>query len=885
MFSKQLTDYAQKAFDARLPYFGRRKTAIEREVSECRNEEKVLMKFLYGTMPLRDAGEYDFSVFHSFASHAVFLAETMAWCREIPEDIFLNYVLYYRVNTEAIESCRPFFYQQLLPRIKGLSPKEAALEINYWCAENGSYEASDSRTISPMTMYRSGKGRCGEESVFAVTAFRSVGIPARQVYTPRWAHCDDNHAWVEVYVDGAWHFLGACEPEEILDRGWFSHASSRALFVHTLTFSDYVKEGSQGPREVFAGRDGQVVYYNQTASYARTRELEILVQDEREKPVAQAEVMVEILNMAEYSSAAALFTNTEGRVHISLGLGSVRLHAEKDGCWTEKLISAADTGKAVLYLPSSPDACLSENVNLLTTPCPAKDLWKEYSLQAPDDFPVHSAVLTREQKQKNRERLKLCKVLREERIRGEYREELANNYPCEAEILRAAAGNFQEIYLFLSQDESPDRRALLHHLSIKDFRDARADVLNLHLEHAAVFREEWEALGKRDIYVSYLLNPRIYLEELTDYRSYIQHYFTEEEKEGFKKNPESIWQYIQKTIKNHEEMDYHALCSTPAGCLELSHGSDLSQKILFVAICRTLGIPARINPVNIEAEWYHQNGFLVLSCGQRETGQRPARLTLVSDEKIPWQYYQQWTIGRLEGSRFRTLDYTGKTIAGKKTELLLAPGTYRLITANRLPKGSQNTAELVFRLEGGQEREVVMYLPEGENGAELVNYQIEDVEVYTEQEGDKPVSLSVLLRKKMVLLFFLQEGEEPTEHVLNELLEQGEALLSLDIQILFILRNREALGNVTLARVMKKFPQIEAVFGDFEEVAEPVARRIYAEPENYPLLAAVACQPCAMDAKALSIRAFYGICGYHVGIVGLLPGIIREGQKRIFEDL
>ena len=37
----------------------------------------------------------------------------------------------------------------------------------------------------------------------------------RQGYTPRWAHTDDNHAWVEAWVNGKWYFLGACEPEPV----------------------------------------------------------------------------------------------------------------------------------------------------------------------------------------------------------------------------------------------------------------------------------------------------------------------------------------------------------------------------------------------------------------------------------------------------------------------------------------------------------------------------------------------------------------------------------------------------------------------------------------------------------------------------------------------
>ena len=29
-------------------------------------------------------------------------------------------------------------------------------------------------------------------------------LKKRQVYTPRWAHTDDNHAWVEAWADGRW---------------------------------------------------------------------------------------------------------------------------------------------------------------------------------------------------------------------------------------------------------------------------------------------------------------------------------------------------------------------------------------------------------------------------------------------------------------------------------------------------------------------------------------------------------------------------------------------------------------------------------------------------------------------------------------------------------
>lgn len=83
----------------------------------------------------------------------------------------------------------------LADRDNSLSMHDAIIEANYWNAENVMYQATDSRTISALGAYYSAYGRCGEESAFGVNVYRAIGIPARQIYTPRWAHCDDNHAW------------------------------------------------------------------------------------------------------------------------------------------------------------------------------------------------------------------------------------------------------------------------------------------------------------------------------------------------------------------------------------------------------------------------------------------------------------------------------------------------------------------------------------------------------------------------------------------------------------------------------------------------------------------------------------------------------------------
>ena len=286
MISQQLQEYAERKYQEREGLLSPIKKELEAGLGACSPKEAVLMKYLYGTMPLRDVGEYDFSLFLSYVRHGLWLYENVEWCAALPEDIFVHYVLACRVNSEDLTDCRPFFYEKLKDRVAGLPLEKAVLEINYWCGENATYESTDIRTASPMTMYRSGKGRCGEESTFAVSACRSVGIAARQVYAPRWAHCDDNHAWVEVYLNGEWHFFGACEPEESLDKGWFTAAAGRALLIHSRTFSDFGAAGTQDG----LGREGAVFDHNLTKAYTKTTPLRVEVKDAAGNPVRGARV-------------------------------------------------------------------------------------------------------------------------------------------------------------------------------------------------------------------------------------------------------------------------------------------------------------------------------------------------------------------------------------------------------------------------------------------------------------------------------------------------------------------------------------------------------------------------------------------------------------------
>lgn len=226
--------------------------------------EQEALEFLYAYMPLADALDYTPDFYLASVRSTFQTQKEMAWGEKVPELLFRHFVLPLRVNNENLDSARIVFYRELKERVKGMSMQEAILEVNHWCHEHVTYQPSDARTLSPIACLRNALGRCGEESTFTVAALRAIGIPARQVYTPRWAHTDDNHAWVEAWADGKWYFLGACEPEAVLNLGWFNAPASRALLTHTRAFGDY-----RGPEEVVL-RTSNYTEINLIDNYAQT---------------------------------------------------------------------------------------------------------------------------------------------------------------------------------------------------------------------------------------------------------------------------------------------------------------------------------------------------------------------------------------------------------------------------------------------------------------------------------------------------------------------------------------------------------------------------------------------------------------------------------------
>ncbi|QHQ61317.1 transglutaminase [Anaerocolumna sedimenticola] len=781
------------------------------------NETVFALKYLYAAMPYSDIANNSFDTFLDYAEHGIKIWRNGLYSNKIPEDIFLNYVLYHRVNEEEILPCRSFFYDKLKERIRYLTMKEAVLEVNYWCAEEVTYQSTDERTRAPISVFNCGYGRCGEESTFCVSALRSIGIPARQVYAPRWSHCDDNHAWVEAWCDGSWYFIGACEPEEILNKGWFTNASSRAMLIHSRWF-DFIEQEDE-----VIGKEGMVTLLNQSERYAPVQSVMVKVTDEKGKPVKGAKVEFQILNYSELTALASLWTDKAGIVKLKLGLGSILIHVSKNDVYKEVLINTRTQAEAAVTLKKE---VLKEN------------RWEAFDLIAPTDSPVNTHKPSLEQK--------AAGVIKFRKA-SEKRVNKVNNLKN------------KEIDKFIDYDNNTRdlRKKMLEDLTAKDITDLKAEILEEHFLAALPFIDRYD----EKVFIKYLLNPRIKNEPITNYRIYINGYFSFEEKEAYRKQPTLIWEWINKKIQSRPEKEHPNVVTSPSGCLKSGFGCELSKNILFVAIARTIGIPARLNPEDSTMEYWDKSQFIpVIDNG----GKSSNLLLLCKDENITWTYYQNFTIAKYNKGSYTTLKLEGENFYNGQLGLSLKPGRYRIITSNRLPNGNICANQYIFTLKPGAEEKAELILRKANLSDMLGNIIISDF-LLTKESGETVMGSELTSHKRRILIW-LEDNKEPTEHILNELLERFRDFNSYGDSLVFIIRNKRSLEVPTITKAINVFPKAEILYDDFNENIQVLGRRLYVDPDKLPLI--------AVTNKELNV--IYATSGYNVGTGDLLLRFLKE---------
>lgn len=746
----------ESLFNQRIKTVGKKFYNTKKE--KLTADEQEALKFLYAYMPLADVTDYPTSFYADNVRLSFKARNEMSWGKNIPELLFRHFVLPIRVNNEPLDASRAYFYKELKERIKNLSMHDAILEINHWCHEKVTYQPADARTSSPLQTLRTATGRCGEQSTFAVAALRAMGIPARQVYTPRWAHTDDNHAWVEAWADGKWYFLGACEPEPVLNLGWFNAPASRAMLMHTRAFGNY-----NGPEEVLQ-RTNNFTEINLTSNYAPTAEVKFEVKDTDGKPVSGAKVEFKIYNYAEFYTAVTKQTDAQGRTSLSAGMGDLLIWASKDGNYGYSKASFGKDNTVTITL----------NHNMLSDKSKASFEEETFNIVPPAENAKTPYVSDEMRKENNR------RFAYEDSIRKAYtatfltKEQAEKINPRAAEYLVKSRGNKQTIIDFLARHKDNETRALgiLATLSDKDLRDIPAEILE----------DNFTAKTNQ-------LSPRVEDEMISiPFKNYIEKAFAGKTSEMFRKDPTALVAWINKNIRIASEYNALQIAQTPVGVMESKTTDERSRDIFFVDVARSLGIEARKDVVTGKVQYMKDGKWMDVKFESKEQATASTGKLVLTYEPTAFlddpKYYNHFTISRIVNGSPQLMNFEeGQADMGNgtcwsntfKNGYSFDTGTYMLTTGTRLASGSVLAATRIFNIEKGKTTTLPLDIRQDANDVSVIGQF--NSESIISKDG-KDVSILSQTGRGYYILAVLGVGQEPTNHALHDIEKERAAFES-----------------------------------------------------------------------------------------------------------
>ncbi len=791
------------------------------------------MEFLYAYMPLPDLADYDGDFWLDNVRLSLRARKEMKWGKKVPDLLWRHFVLPVRVNNEDLDMSREVFYNELKERIKGMSMTEAALEVNHWCHEKVTYTPSDSRTSSPLATVRSAIGRCGEESTFTVAAMRAVGIPARQVYTPRWAHTDDNHAWVEVWTDGAWHFLGACEPEAVLDLGWFNAPASRAMLMHTKVFGKY-----KGKEEIMT-RNNCFTEITVTSNYAPVSTARVKVVDAEGNSVSGAKVLYKLYNYAEFYTIATKYTDETGFSEFSAGHGDLLVWAVKDGRFGITKLSVGKSAETVVVLDKTENYVGSMSIDVVP---PAER----------NNMPR----LNDKQIERNKHRL-----AEEDSIRNAY----TATFKKGNEFLEKARGNHPTISMFLMKYPGRKAEMLLGCLSDKDLRDCPLNVLEDHYANTDSISSENDAL--------YYMSPRISNELLTPFRSA---FLKEKELMQFAGNPEALAEWTRQNILIDNDWNPQSLCMSPWKVYSLRIADSHSRDIFFVAAARTLGIHSRIDAVTGKVQ-YKENDewqdvvFDEIVENKSEKGTLRASYEPMAHIDNP-KYYSHFTISQIVDSEPVLLNYpeNGCDWAGLlKPGEQLDCGNYLVVTGTRQANGS-----VLARLEfvpvlAGSTTDIALFMREDKDGVQVIgNFNSENI--YNDERDGKKSLLSTTGRGYYVI-GMLSPSHEPTNHALRDIAACKDELEKWNRKIVLLFNGDEDMKRFTNRDDFKGLPSTVVWGIDVDnKISREISESMKVAYSEYPVF-----MICDTFNRVVFISQ-----GYTIGLGERLMKVIKKLEEK-----
>ena len=355
-------------------------------------------------------------------------------------------------------------------------------------------------------------------------------------------------------------------------------------------------------------------------------------------------------------------------------------------------------------------------------------------------------------------------------------------------MLVASRGNYQTLLDFRKSAAECDREGLalplLQQLSAKDWRDVSLEVLEDHLKNAPDPQET-------DLWAcAEIANPRVENEMLTPYRSFFKKVISKEEAGEFIKEPIRLVEWCKKEIQINNELNSQRIPMSPIGVWKARVADEKSRDIFFVAMARTLGIPARIDKVTGKVQYTDKEGhtfdvnFSTSSPVQATTGILRATYKPIASLPDP-KYYSHFTLSKFKDGVFQLLNYDeGDVDMGKgatwanllKNGAKLDSGYYMLVTGSRMASGAVLSNITFFNVKPEATTDIELVMRESKEQVQVIgNFDSESLYRPLGDEEIQSTSQSILQTcgRGYFVVGVLGVGQEPTNHALRDIAALG----------------------------------------------------------------------------------------------------------------
>ena len=344
-----------------------------------------------------------------------------------------------------------------------------------------------------------------------------------------------------------------------------------------------------------------------------------------------------------------------------------------------------------------------------------------------------------------------------------------------------------------------------------------------------------------EIFTKYILGPRIELEMLLAYKSFLNNGFDENFVEDVRQDPNVLINWIKDKIRINNERQAYNIPLTPVGVHKLRVADSRSRRLFFVASCRTFGIPSRLEPGTYTAQYMSENKWFDVFFDEKPEEYKKFDITfnvIDKDLKFTPQYYHHLTLARFEDNRFNTLGFGEYQDIDEINDIKLRAGTYRLITSNRLSSGRILVDIKFINIES----DTVIDLIFPQNSTELKIYGTVNREKLSNSISYKDNEAKRLQESSNIVIAIIQPDKEPSKHVLNDIQKIKNDFEKLNSTIVFIIQKKDLpatfkaddypnLPSRTIFKVVEQDPN-ELFDLQIKDKTETYPKIIIAKPEG-----------------------------------------------------